>query len=99
MRITRQIHASALTKAMAVSAAIHLSPSACAASGDTPPLTTTQYQFTYIEIPGNTFMAPFGPSGPGGQFYTFPTPGFGALTGINDQGVVAGTYTLGDGPW
>jgi hypothetical protein len=34
-----------------------------------------------------------------GQFYTFPTPGFGALTGINDQGVVAGTYTLGDGPW
>jgi len=33
------------------------------------------------------------------QFLTFPTPGLGALTGINDQGVVAGCYTDGDGPW
>jgi hypothetical protein len=35
-----------------------------------------------------------------GRFFTFPTPGFGALTGINDQGMVAGCYNDGiNVPW
>jgi uncharacterized membrane protein len=39
--------------------------SADAATGNLPPLTSTSYQFSYIEIPGNTFLAPFMPTGQG----------------------------------
>jgi len=46
-------------------AAIRLGGITYGGPGSIPPLTTTQYQFTYIEIPGNTFMAPFTPTGQG----------------------------------
>lgn len=120
MQILQQIQSTTVIQAFAFGVVLHSAGTTFAASGNTPPPTVTPYQFTYIEIPGNTFMAPFTPTGQGttagfyndseggqhgflwrdGQVSYLITPTantFAPASGINNHGQVVGSIVNPDG--
>jgi len=120
MNTTRSLNRSGVHLACAVAICIGaLTCSANAATGSLPPLTTTSYQFSYIEIPGNLFLAPFMPTEQGstagfyidsqGASYGFiwqdskvtplnvPDGNNTGASGINDHGQVVGNFVDSSG--
>jgi uncharacterized membrane protein len=120
MQIHQKLYSRSWVQAILFIVIIELTGRAYAGTCSLPPMAPARYQFTYIEIPGNTFIAPFTPTGQGvtagfynddqggqhgflwenGQVFYLITPNGNSFTpasGLNGHGEVVGSIIDSDG--